>query len=352
MAGSPFQSLKFKWIFFAAWVLWVIVHAIILTTYGFPLEIAFIDGIISNLILAGTAVWLLSGISIFLPVKNRYTYLLVMVSLFTMASFTVTRFLLMALPLYSMDYELFISNSGPFRLASGFLLLGVVTLVFLVWQELKDNQEETELQNKYEKMAREAELHNLRQQLQPHFLFNSLNSINALVVSDTRQARTMITQLSDYLRGTIRKADQQWNTIETELRHLELYLSIEQVRFGDRLIATLKVEEDSLQAPIPALLLQPIMENAIKFGLYGITSAVEIKLYVRMVEGDVEIIVTNPFDPEYKSARKGTGFGLQSVTKRLQLLYGRTGLLSTHTQGNLFITRIILPSRHVQSIGN
>ncbi len=84
-------------------------------------------------------------------------------------------------------------------------------------------------------LAKDAELYKLRQQLQPHFLFNSLNSISALVTSRPEQARKMIQQLSDFLRGTLKKEENQWITLEEELQHLELYLDIEKVRFGHRL---------------------------------------------------------------------------------------------------------------------
>ncbi len=349
MSASPFHNIRFIWLFIMAWWLWVVVHAATLVSLGFDLTPAIIDSLVSNLLLAGTVFLIANSIRFYIPEGHRNFYLLILIILMTFIWFTLLRTILLLLPLNVSDYGLFFSKSTPIRLASGFLLLGVASLVFLVWRLMKENQEEEGRQSALEKMAREAELHSLRQQLQPHFLFNSLNSINALVVSDSRQARTMITQLSDYLRGTIRKDEQQWNTLENELRHLELYLNIEKVRFGERLNTRIKVDEEVLQFQIPALLLQPVMENAIKFGLYGVTDNVEIILRAAMLDQELEIIVTNPFEPGSHPGGKGTGFGLQSVTKRLQLLYGKTGLLSTHEQGKIFITRILIPRSNVQS---
>ena len=120
-------------------------------------------------------------------------------------------------------------------------------------------------------MAKESELFKLRQQLQPHFLFNSLNSINALIGNRPDEARKMVQQLSDFLRGTIKKEETQWVTLQEEMQYLQLYLDIEKVRFGNRLSTAIEIGEDVSEMTLPALILQPIVENAIKFGLYDTT---------------------------------------------------------------------------------
>src|SRR5690606_9569496 len=119
-----------------------------------------------------------------------------------------------------------------------------------------------------EKLAKEAELFKLRQQLHPHFLFNSLNSINSLIGSRPAEARKMVQQLSDFLRGTLRKEESQLVSLKEELQYLGLYLDIEKLRFGSRLITEIETQEGADALFIPSLLLQPIVENAIKFGLY------------------------------------------------------------------------------------
>ena len=120
------------------------------------------------------------------------------------------------------------------------------------------------------------------QQLQPHFLFNSLNSINALIGFKPDEARKMIHQLSDFLRGTLKKDDDQLQvTLNDELQHLNLYLEIEKVRFGHRLQTEISCDERSGSAKLPSMLLQPIVENAIKFGLYDTTGEVVVSLRER-----------------------------------------------------------------------
>ena len=196
-----------------------------------------------------------------------------------------------------------------------------------------------------EKLARDAELASLRQQLQPHFLFNSLNSINALIGVQPEKARTMVQQLSDFLRGTVKKDDSQLVPVHEELRQLRLYLDIEKVRFGHRLSTEINSDNQSLSANLPPMLLQPVVENAIKFGLYDTVGETLITVKT-FVENNVLVIeVVNPFDPTTSVPRQGTGFGLSSLQRRLYLLYARNDLLSTQQIENSFKTQIKIPQR-------
>ncbi|MEP7128288.1 MAG: histidine kinase [Chitinophagales bacterium] len=196
------------------------------------------------------------------------------------------------------------------------------------------------------RLARDAELFNLRQQLQPHFLFNSLNSINALIGTRPEEARKMIQHLADFLRGTLKKEEQQWVLLADELNHLQLYLEIEKVRFGHRLMTEIISDEESNQLRLPSLLLQPIVENAIKFGLYDTTGAITISIHARKENMQLAITVQNPYDPQTSAAATGTGFGLKSVQRRLYLLFARNDLLITETANQLFTTTIKIPQQY------
>lgn len=198
-------------------------------------------------------------------------------------------------------------------------------------------------------MAKEAELYHLKQQLQPHFLFNSLNSINALVKSQPEKAREMVLNLAEFLRGTIKKDDQKWVSIAEEKEYLDLFLEIEKIRFGHRLKVEIQVEEASKEMKIPQLLVQPLLENAIKHGLYGMTGEVDIHIAF-VVDGKyLKITITNPFDPE-SAPTKGAGFGLEVVKRRLYLLFGRNDLLETHQSENIFKVNLKIPQLYGESI--
>lgn len=195
-------------------------------------------------------------------------------------------------------------------------------------------------------LHKEAELFKLRQQLQPHFLYNSLNSINALIISLPEQAQEMVGKLSDFLRASVKRDTEKDILVSEELQYIENYLAIEMVRFGERLKVIYEKQFEA-DAAIPSFLLQPILENAIKFGLYGNTSDVLIKITIIQEADIVNIQIENPFDNTMKPL-SGTGFGLEGVNRRLYLLYGRTDLLETKNEDNIFITRLKIPQQNVQ----
>lgn len=194
-----------------------------------------------------------------------------------------------------------------------------------------------------ERQLAQSEINNLQQQFQPHFLFNSLNSISALVKSQPEQARTMIHNLSDYLRLTLQKSKEDFITVKEELDYLNLYLEIEKVRFGHRLEVSTQLTEDCSAYILPSLLLQPIVENAIKYGLYGNTGNLLISLHIQCKDELLEIIVSNPFDENSVSSSKGTGFGLESINRKLNLIYKRSDLLKTEKKNTTFITTLYIP---------
>jgi LytS/YehU family sensor histidine kinase len=239
-------------------------------------------------------------------------------------------------------FEAFLNQSLPVRFVIGWMQLIFIAAVSWLWYFVQEQQQTANRKADTDKLARDAELAQLRQQLQPHFLFNSLNSINALVGSQPDLARKMVQQLSDFLRGVVRKDDRQMVTLDEELQHLGLYLDIEKVRFGYRLNTEINATEESRLGKLPLLLLQPIVENAIKFGLYDTVGTITISISSEISGNYLVIHVQNPFDPS-TAAKTGTGFGLNSISRRLYLLYLQPGLLETSRQENTFITTVKVP---------
>ena len=170
-------------------------------------------------------------------------------------------------------------------------------------------------------LAQDAELRALRAQLNPHFLFNSLNSISALTTLDPARARTMCILLSDFLRGSLKLGEQRMVPLAEEVDLLKAYLAIEQIRFGARLQVAWEIEPEVLGEWIPALLLQPLVENAIKHGIAGLTEGGVVRVCARAEGGTLEIKVENPVDPDMPPAQ-GLGLGLRQVRSRLQLRFG------------------------------
>ncbi len=195
-------------------------------------------------------------------------------------------------------------------------------------------------------LLKEAELFKLRQQLQPHFLYNSLNSISALIMISPDRAQEMIGKLSDFLRSSVKRESEEKLPLTEELLYIQSYLAIESVRFGDRLQVQFEKEYTD-DATLPPFLLQPILENAIKFGLYGRTGTVTITLRLELLGQMLCITITNPYDANAQPP-KGTGFGLEGVKRRLYLLYARTDLLETKSEDENFTTILKIPQHHVQ----
>lgn len=241
-------------------------------------------------------------------------------------------------------YTAWLYTAMPITFIYGFILLLAMGIISLLFYETREQQSILARKEEAEKMAREAELFKLRQQLQPHFLFNSLNSINALIAIRPDEARQMVTKLSDFLRGTLKKEDKQWISVDEEIQYLRLYLDIEKVRFRHRLSTEITISEAATGLQIPPMILQPIVENAIKFGLYDTTEAITITIDAWQEDGVLMIAVANPFDSSLNPASKsGTGFGLSSIQRRLYLLFGRQDLLSTTSEGDLFTATIKVP---------
>jgi hypothetical protein len=247
-------------------------------------------------------------------------------------------------------YQLFLDHTFAHRLFIAFGLLLPVAVVTAANIRIADLEERFLRQANAESLLREAELFKLRQQLQPHFLYNSLNAINALILIDPDKAQEMIGRLSDFLRTSVRKDSNELQTVAAELAYLDAYLAIETVRFGDRLEVICQKDYTD-DARLPPFLLQPLIENAIKFGLNGQAGAVRIQLNIILDNRMLTVSITNPFDP-LMTPPKGTGFGLEGVRRRLYLLYGREDLVQTSAEKQQFTTTLKIPQLHVQSIAD
>jgi two-component system LytT family sensor kinase len=310
---------------------------------GFSWHIAIEDSAISNFCIAAVCLLVIHVLQFYLPQQERYWYLLIIGVFLSLMALFISKWLLASINASDREYIGILIKSLPIRFGINFLLIVCISMISISWYSFQERKENDERRSTAEKLTRDAELFKLRQQLQPHFLFNSLNSISALVVTRPEEARHMIQQLSDFLRGTIKKEETQLVTLEEELQHLQLYLDIEKVRFGHRLVTNIINTTEPRENKIPSLLLQPIVENAIKFGLYDTIEIVSINIEIKKQNGQLVISVQNPFDSKTSSSQKGAGFGLNSVQRRLYLLFARNDLVTTTAQENIFTTTIKIP---------
>lgn len=350
MARNISADRKIVIIFFASFIawfgIWSMLQIVVLQDFGIPFSRAIADAIISNLWLEAACLLVINNMRYYLPKREKYWYVLVISIGLSSLWLLLVRVSLWALYKNDLLYMQSLAQSSYIRFAIAFLMIGCCTVLSLLWYSQRDQQADAARRQDMERLAREAELNKLRQQLQPHFLFNSLNSISALTGSQPEKARHMIQQLSDFLRGTLKKEQQQWTTFEEELQYLQLYLDIEKVRFGYRLQTIVETDEESLQMRLPSMLLQPLVENAIKFGLYDTIGEVTIFISAKKVNDLLEVRVQNTFYESTAAPLKGTGFGLSSIRRRLFLLFARHDLLQIKKEAQQFITIISIPQQH------
>jgi two-component system, LytTR family, sensor histidine kinase AlgZ len=191
-------------------------------------------------------------------------------------------------------------------------------------------------------LAREAELRALRAQVDPHFLFNSLNSIGGLIGSDPAGARRMCVLLGEFLRSSLRLGARDRVTLADEMALARRFLDIERVRFGDRLTVESSMEAAAGSCMVPPLLLQPLVENAVRHGIGGLVEGGTVRLDARREPNGVRIVVENPRDPDART-RPGAGVGLDNVRKRLLTHYGVEGALRVVNDAGTFLVEVTLP---------
>lgn len=222
-----------------------------------------------------------------------------------------------------------------------FYLLSVAFYYILLGLEASRDAEARVLQASM--LAREAELRALKAQVNPHFLFNSLNSISALTGSDPPKAREMCILLGDFLRRTLGLGEKSAIPLGEELSLIHAFLAVEKIRFGARLRMEESVDPRALPVNVPPLLLQPLVENAVAHGIANLIDGGCIRLDVALRQGDLSIVVENTFDPE-APLRRRNGVGLANVRQRLEARYGNRAKFGAGADGTSFRVALEFPA--------
>lgn len=193
-------------------------------------------------------------------------------------------------------------------------------------------------------LAREAELKALKAQIHPHFLFNSLNSISSLAGSDPARARAMCLYLSEFLRKSLAFGERKSVPVAEELALARAYLEVEGLRFGTRLSVEEEVEADGEACLVPPLLLQPLVENAVRHGIATTVEGGVIRLEARRTGNRLRILIENPCDPD-APPRRGTGLGLANVRQRLTARYGADALFAARHLADRYLVVLSVPAQ-------
>lgn len=317
--------------------------------YGSRTEVAITDGLVSMVIfgLLGLAIWF--PIRYLLRDDNQvYTSIInaLLTGTFTLAVWLLgSKALVRALVAEKIDYDIFWHSVLAFRATAGTLIYFMIILVYYLFLSASRLAEKAARQALLETQVREGELKMLRAQINPHFLFNSLNSVSSLTVTDPLKAREMIVKLSDFMRYSLSSRNEQPVTLGNEMESLRLYLQIEKVRFGNRLTIEEDISPECLQALMPGMLLQPLYENAVKHGVYESTEEVTIRTVARNEDDKVVITVKNNVDTDSVVTRKGAGIGLKNVSSRLELFFGDEADISVNRGEDSFTVTLRFPYR-------
>jgi hypothetical protein len=258
----------------------------------------------------------------------------------------ITKYLVLLVLPEENDYLAYWEVTFPYRIGTGVFIYGLIVLSYFLFISLSNLSEKNAKEARLESLVKETELKMLRSQINPHFLFNSLNSISSLTITDPEKAREMVIKLSDFMRYALTRKDEQPVALKNELENLRLYLDIEKVRFGDKLITDEIIDPDCLDFKIPVMLLQPLYENAVKHGVYESTESVRIITRAKFIDGFFEIIISNNYDAA-PSFKKGTGTGLLNVTRRLELFYGNKGSIKTLKENGIYTVTLYIPQDYL-----
>jgi len=221
-----------------------------------------------------------------------------------------------------------------------FFIWNLIYFSYIFFQRFRNE----ELKNaQLEATRNEYELRRLKDQMNPHFIFNAMNTIRALIDEDPVKAKNAVTQLSNVLRSSLSTGKHELISLEKEIVIVKDYLEIEKARYEERLMVKWRIEERSLKSMIPPLMLQTIVENCIKHGINQLPDGGTIEINSRVVNSIVEIEVLNPgrFDPDKKSE---ASLGIQNTKNRLSLSFGdHASITYKNTRDNRVRTLVVIP---------
>ena len=297
----PFLTNARLAIYYAAfWIFAGFVNVLILTYNNdrdFGIAVLQVFTFLISFAIFGSAIWYVIKYS---TLENNSTLRIVTAHSIaaTIIVFIWLYFGMVIMKLFLPDAEVNLQGGSVFRIASGYMLYIVYVVFFYAVNYYQGFKEKLRNEGKLKALVKEAELHALKSQINPHFLFNSLNSISSLTMTDPLKAQEMVINLSNLMRYSLKHDQNEKVTLEQELNNNMLYLNIEKVRFGRKLNPLFDVDDKCLKASIPNMILQPLYENAIKYGVYEATEPVNVITVCKCNEDVLEVMIKNTYDPD------------------------------------------------------
>ncbi len=281
------------------------------------------------------------------PTLSQKWWLLTVILIIILVAFNLTNSAIAEwLHLYNPKTKVSVDKRFLINLVSDSPLILVWVSVYYIWHYIELGTQ-TEVQKiKLESLVKELELKTIKSHINPHFIFNALNSIRALVDENPERARTAITELSNILRSSMQSEKLETVSLERELNIVKDYLALEHIRFEDRLQIEYDIDEDTLDQPVPPMMLQILVENAIKHGISKHKLGGLVRVISDYRDNHHELIVQNSGTISLQD--DGAGFGLSSTRNRLKLLFGKDAGFSISENAEMVEAKIIMPIQQVR----
>lgn len=343
MPNPIFKHYFSKFIFAGVWMLFTGIQTLILYNLaGQSWSVAIVDALVFNTLFAFLIIPLWYVIKYANPKRKTFFSLTITACVFLSIWLWGGFILLKILFFHNLSYQSLLQASIPWRLLQGMFCYTFIMLIYYlsIYAEKVRLQAENEIQ--LHKILKDSELNALKSQINPHFLFNSLNSIHSLMLTTPEKAQEMLIALSEFLRYTASGTGKPFVSLREEMENTERYLSIEKVRFGDKLNYHFHYAPNCLSMEVPAMILQPLFENAIKHGVYEGTGHVYIETHIKQKEHYLYICIKNDFDEKNTSPNRN-GIGLANIRSRLNLLYQDQAFLHTDIQKGKFCVMLQIP---------
>jgi len=331
-----------------AWILVAGIHAVVLwLASSQELAVSIADSLVFNVLFAAIGLGLWYSIRYYdirraNPLDAFLNHLLV--ALVVLGVWLGLGYLIMnSLWPDNETYHDYLDSSIPWRAVAGFLIYSLIVLIYYLYINYEDRKARIQKESTLQVQVREAEIDMLKAQINPHFLFNSLNSVSSLITTQPEQAREMLVKLSGFLRYSLESRHNGLTPLETEMENIRHYLQIEKVRFGSRLVFEFRVPDECLKMTVPHMILQPLVENSIKHGVYESTEPVRIELEANCSsDNKLHLTLVNDYDPE-APPRKGKGIGLKNTRNRLFLAYNCEDCLTFEKTESRFSVHLTIP---------
>lgn len=350
MKNPILQHRKGLFIYLGVWIIFIFADTgFLYYTKQFSLVVSLTESIVSDGLLA------LLGLVIWFPVyytdleRQNFFYTLLH-HIFSGAIIIsvwigVSNIILISVFSDIEGYNGYVKGTIFWRAGGGFFVYIMLALIYYLLIYLKNYREQQLRESELKALVKESELSSLKSQINPHFLFNSLNSISSLTLTKPEKAQEMIIRLSEFLRYSLAQHKEKLVALKDEIENANRYLDIEKTRFGKKLIVEKDIKEKCNDLLVPGLILQPLLENCIKYGVYEAIDKSIIEIQSECDRHHLTIHIKNDFDPE-AIVKKGEGIGLKNIRNRLRIIYGHDNLIEVKQHENIFEVTLNIPQKH------